>query len=140
MDITKIPFNEFMKIRKTDKEGCIFEINDEPQYLNHLGTVHASTQFALAEATSGQYMLEVFKEHRGRKILPVVRAVETKYKKPAKGRIFSSAHMSHEEIEKVNESLRTKGRAILEVVVKIHDYDDEVTMVSKFTWYVQLIN
>ncbi|HEX9063364.1 MAG TPA: YiiD C-terminal domain-containing protein [Clostridia bacterium] len=140
MDITKIPFNDFIKIKKAEKEGHILEIQDKPQYLNHLGTVHASAQFALAEATSGQYLLEVFKEYAEGGIIPVVRAVETKYKKPAKGDIYSNASMSEEDIEKVRGYLRVKGRAILEVAVQVRDSEEEVTMVSKFTWFIQVIN
>ncbi len=139
MDITKIAFNEFMKIKKTDKEEYVFEIQDEPQYLNHLETVHASAQFALAEATSGQYLLEVFEEYTEKGVIPVVRSVEVKYKKPAKGAIFSHATMNDKDIEKVKDNLNVKGRALFDVIVKVYDSENEVTMFSKFTWYI-LIN
>jgi acyl-coenzyme A thioesterase PaaI-like protein len=140
MDITKIAFNDFMKIKKTDKEEYVFEIQDEPQYLNHLETVHASAQFALAEATSGQYLLEVFEEYMEKGVIPVVRSVEVKYKKPAKGAIFSHAAMNDKEIGKVKDNLNVKGRALLDVIVKVYDSDNEVTMLSKFTWFLLINN
>ena len=35
------------------------------QYLNHLGTVHASAQLALAEASSGEYLLRALGSAEG---------------------------------------------------------------------------
>ena len=54
------------------------ELHDAENNNNHLGTVHASAQFALAEACSGQYLLKTFKAYSS-KIIPVVRKAETKY-------------------------------------------------------------
>lgn len=56
MDVTKIPYNQFIGIQKTEtnSEGLLRLEKDE-KYTNHLNTVHASAQFALGEATSGAF-------------------------------------------------------------------------------------
>jgi len=46
--------------------------------------------FALAEASSGEFLLNQFKDYR-LDIIPVVRKVEVKYSKPANGTVFSKA-------------------------------------------------
>jgi len=64
-------------------------LDNRPEYRNHLNTVHASALFALAEASSGYFLLNEFSELTD--IIPVVRKVETKYKKPATCIVFSKA-------------------------------------------------
>lgn len=139
MEIINIPFNRYIKIKTSEKEGYLLEIADESIYLNHIGTVHASAQFALAEATSGQYLQEILKEYDESKVFPVVRSVETKYRKPAKGRVYSSAKVNEEELEKARENLKTKGRTMLELSVQLQDENDNTTLVSKFTWYIEVV-
>ncbi|WP_024833956.1 YiiD C-terminal domain-containing protein [Ruminiclostridium josui] len=139
MDIISIPFNKHIRIRTSEKEGCLLEIADESIYLNHIGTVHASAQFALAEATSGQYLQKILKEYEENKVIPVVRSVETKYRKPAKGVVYSSANVNEDELEKAKKNLKTKGRTMLEILVQLHDENNNMTMVSKFTWYIEVV-
>jgi len=82
MDVTQIPFNNWLGItRVKDGSGYLLELGDSPEFRNHLGTVHASVQFALAEATSAECLLAAFPELSG-KVLAVVRRLEVKYKAP----------------------------------------------------------
>jgi len=57
VDVSSIPFNRFLGLRA---DGAILTLPADANYLNHLGTVHASAQFALAEAASGQWLLGRF--------------------------------------------------------------------------------
>ena len=57
MDITKIPFNQFIGLKISDKSGYLLMLDNRPEYRNHLDTVHASAMFALAEATSGYFFI-----------------------------------------------------------------------------------
>ena len=60
MDITGIPFNQFIGLRKVAAAAGELALDAAPQYLNHIGTVHAAAQFALAEACCGEYLLSRF--------------------------------------------------------------------------------
>jgi hypothetical protein len=100
--------------------------------------VHASAQFALAEACSGEYLLKRFAE-RASRILPVVRCVETKFKKPAKGPLYAQANLNQETAQKAITRLETKGRAVFPVSVEIKDKERNITMVATVEWFVQTI-
>ena len=50
------------------------ELPSGNQYLNHLGTVHAGAQLALAEASSGEFLLKHFASSDD--LFPVVRRLE----------------------------------------------------------------
>lgn len=82
-------------------------LNEKPEYRNHLNTVHASAMFALAEATSGHYLLEHFNELSD--IIPVVRKVEVKYRKPVVGVVYSTARFLDMEKTDVIEAINQKG-------------------------------
>lgn len=63
MDITQVPFNKFVRITRQEGEpGILLQLGDSPDYQNHLGTVHASAQLALAEATSGESLMRQLPE------------------------------------------------------------------------------
>jgi acyl-coenzyme A thioesterase PaaI-like protein len=136
MKILDIPFNQFIGICNADKPEFILMLKENPDYLNHIGTVHASAQFALAEASSGKYLLERFKDI-SENIIPVVRRVEVKYSKPATGRLYSSAEVSDGDDTKVRRELEKRGRTMVSVEVNIINLRGEVTMKSSFEWFIQ---
>jgi hypothetical protein len=74
-------FNSFVGIQVTSESGQLLRLPAVEQYLNHLGTVHASAQLALAEASSGEFLLRHFGSSEG--LVPIVRRVEAKFRKPA---------------------------------------------------------
>ena len=137
MDVTKIPFNNYIGI-KYSGNGFLLELEKSDNYLNHINTIHASAQFALAEASSGEFLLRNFNDISDN-IIPVVRKVDLKYKKPAEGKIRSKAFMKAEEIEKVKYEINNKGRALLTVKVEIFDQNDNLTLISEFEWFIQKI-
>lgn len=86
MDVTQLPFNKFIGLERCEKEkGFLTSLPDKPEYTNHLGTVHASALFAVAEAGSGEFLFRQFKVTAD--LLPVVRHAELKFRKPVKGRV-----------------------------------------------------
>ena len=53
MDILSIPFHKYLDIKKVgESKDFVFRIKEKPEFLNHLGTIHACVQLSLAEATS----------------------------------------------------------------------------------------
>jgi len=134
MDVTKIPFNQFIKLKISTKSGYLLMLDNLQEYRNHLDTVHASALFALAEASSGYFLLNEFSELTD--IVPVVRKVETKYRKPALGAIFSKAQFQENKKEEIMDTLNQKGRTSLKVSVSLFDEADVKVMKSVFEWFV----
>jgi len=134
MDVTKLPFNHFIGLKISNKSGYLLQLDNRTEYHNHLDTVHASALFALAEATSGHFLLNEFSELTD--IVPVVRKVEIKYKKPATGGVFSRAKFVETEKNEFLEALTERGRAILKVEVSLYNETEGVIMQSVFEWFV----
>jgi uncharacterized protein DUF4442 len=76
-----LPFNSFVGIQLADDTAHLLRLPSGKQYLNHLGTVHASAQLTLAEASSSEFLLRHFGSVDG--IIPVVRRMDAKFRKPA---------------------------------------------------------
>jgi acyl-coenzyme A thioesterase PaaI-like protein len=136
MDVTKLPFNEFIGLRFSDDIDYLLMLDDKSEYRNHLDTIHASAQFALAEATSGHFLLNEFSELTN--VIPVVRKVEVKYKKPITGKIFSKAKFQNIEKSEAIETLNQKGRILLNVEVSLFDIERNLVMQSVFEWFIMV--
>jgi hypothetical protein len=137
MDITQVPFNKFVRITRQEGEpGFLLQLGDSPDYQNHLGTVHASAQLALAEATSGECLMRKFPE-LGKSVLAVVRRLEAKFRNPLKGKIMSRARIPKENVEKMAEQLQTKGRGLISVEVEVVAADGAVGLIGTVEWFVQ---
>ncbi|WP_418423712.1 PaaI family thioesterase [Alistipes sp.] len=134
MDVTKLPFNEFIGLKLSDEPNYLLMLDDKAEYLNHLNTVHAGALFTLAEATSGHYLLGQFDELPD--IVPVVRKVEIKYRKPAIGAVYSNAAFLNTGKSEVLEALAQKGRVLLEVEVSLYDCSGTTVMQAVFEWFV----
>ncbi len=137
MDVLKIPFNEFVGLTTSDDSRYLLELDARPEYLNHIGTVHASALFALAEASSGVFLLKTFEAVEV--IVPVVRNVEIKYKKPAHGMIRSTATLIDTGAVDILEKLERKSRTLLSVKVSLLDSRGVNVMQATFEWFVTKI-
>lgn len=139
MNTTEIPFNKFIGIRRSEiKMDALLELEANESIKNHLGTIHASAQFSLAEACSGEFLLNKFRDYTGN-IIPVVRKTETKYKIPAEGTLYAKAELEPDIESTVIEKLEKKGRVIIPVQVQVFNSDDKTTMTAKIDWFIQKI-
>jgi acyl-coenzyme A thioesterase PaaI-like protein len=136
MDITKIPFNKYLNIVKSNINNNSLELAFNQEMKNHIGTFHASAQFALAEACSGLALQNQFAEFADSAV-PVLRKVETKFKKPASSGIKAEANTDSETAEKFKLLFEKKGRATIQVPVEVVDEKGVVTMVGNYEWFVQ---
>ena len=134
MNVFELPFNKYIGLEKSSDPQYLLMLQNKKEYLNHLETVHASAQFALAEATSGYFLLNQFQELTN--ILPVVRKVETKYRKPAQGIVFSKANFIDTDKDIILEDLNSKKRALITVRVLLYDSIQNNVMQSDFEWFI----
>ena len=136
MDILSIPFNKLIGLEQSSDPAYLLSLPAKMEYENHIQTVHASALFALAEASSGLFLLNEFAGLEN--VIPVVRNVEIKYKKPARGTILSTASLATDKTE-VLESLQRKRRVLVPVQVSLYDSNALLVMHATFEWFV-LIN
>jgi hypothetical protein len=133
--VTELPFNSFVGIQLADDPAHLLRLPAGKQYLNHLGTVHASAQLAVAEASSGEFLLRHFISSDG--IIPVVRRMDAKFRKPANGSIVSSVSVPPEALAQLDSELSAKGRALISIPVELHDESGAHTLSATFEWFIQ---
>jgi acyl-coenzyme A thioesterase PaaI-like protein len=135
--VTELPFNAFLGIEAADENGKLLRVPKGGQFLNHLGTVHASALLALAEASSGEFLLRHFGSVEG--VVPVVRRLESKFRKPANGAVTSTATAPGEALMDMMKELETKGRALVPIAVELHDESGAHVLSATAEWYVQRV-
>ena len=132
--VVALPFNRHVGIQKSTTDDGLLELPAGEQFLNHLGTVHAGAQLALAEACSGEFLLSLLRNETG--VLPVVRRVEAKFKKPAHGRLVAKIITSPTTIEQPIAELFSKGRCLVSINVDLYDEQGQHSLSSCFEWFV----
>lgn len=132
--VTELPFNRFLGLESSPDPAQLLRLPSGPQYLNHLGTVHASAQLALAEATSGEFLLRAFGPDSG--VIPVVRRLESKFRKPARGSLTSTVTTPSEALDQLRADLAAKGRAIISITVELHDESGTHTLSATVEWFL----
>ncbi len=136
MDILSIPFHRFLNIEKSPvEEGYIFRMEEHPEHLNHLGTLHACAQLALAEASSGEFLLQQFGRLKD-SVIPVIRKTEVKYSKPANGTLHSKASYNTGSQEEYLKEYLTKNRCFIPVRVELFDSSNSRTASAVFHWFL----
>jgi len=135
VNIVELPFNRLIGIAPSQKEGCVLSLPNDVRYTNHLGTVHTCALVALAEATSGDYLI---KESAGVKfeVIAVVRRLEARFRKPAYGAIDSRITVTAEKREEFLSTLAEKGRALFEHRVDVYDEKGSHALAATIEWFV----
>jgi hypothetical protein len=117
--------------------------------INHLGTIHASVQFALAEAASGEFLVRQLREESkgeaglseaGREqVIALLRTATVKFRRPAPGNaeLRASAKFADNDAAKISAELESRGRAMVAILVEIADTQSVVTMTGQFDWFLQ---
>ena len=136
MDVTQIPFNKFIEITHASAEEGALELAFSDRLQNHLGTLHASAQFALAEACSGLALQRHF-SHLADTVVPVLRKSEVKFKRPAQSTLRAKAQLDAASREAFESQLSRKGRATIVVPVELTDQEGNTTLAGSYEWYVQ---
>ena len=136
MDVTQIPFARHVGIEK--KEEGTLKLEATQVVKNHIQTIHASAQFALAETQSGLFLQLEFPELVG-KVAGLLRSSSVKYKNPASTSIYAIASIEEDAKEKFLRQLEKKGRALISINTLLKDENDIVVMSGTFAWYIHKI-
>lgn len=135
MDLLDLPFNRLIGLVRSDRPGALLMLPDDVRYTNHLGTVHAGALLALAENSSGELLQREFPALPFA-VLPVVRRVEAKFRNPARGAVHARAELPAARREEFLGELIRRGRARLEVPVRVEDAAGVPVLAATIEWFI----
>src|SRR6185503_9405711 len=137
MHVTDLAINKTLGMQLAPAgKGHILEMPESPLLLNHVGTVHASVQFALAEASSGEFLLRYLGDAQSQ-IFAVLRTADVKFRKPAHGALRASARFANGVADTLSAELTARGRALASVLVEVGDVQGLITMTGQYDWFLQ---
>jgi acyl-coenzyme A thioesterase PaaI-like protein len=137
MHVTDLAINKALGIQiSLAGNDYILEMQESPLLLNHVGTVHASAQFAFAEAASGEFLLRQLGDLQNQ-TFAVLRTAEVKFRKPARGTLRASARFVQGAAESLSTELLSRGRALVSMTLEVADADGTITMTGKYDWFLQ---
>jgi acyl-coenzyme A thioesterase PaaI-like protein len=137
MHVTDLAINKTLGMQLAPEgSGHILEMRESPLLLNHVGTIHASVQFALAEASSGEFLLRHLGEAQGQ-VFAVLRRSDVKFRKPAHGALRASARFADGAADSSSAEPASRGRVLASVLVEIADAHGVVTMTGQYDWFLQ---
>ena len=128
----------FAKYIGLEEENDTLSLDFKPEVHNHVRSIHASAQFALAETKSGLYLLNLFPELE-EKVVPLLRDANIKYKKPALEKIVAYASIDDASLEKFKLLFDKKGRGSINVKVQVRDINEVLCSEGEFGWFIQKI-
>jgi acyl-coenzyme A thioesterase PaaI-like protein len=137
MKITDIAFHQKLGIQVSEKPSYLLSLPFSESNRNHLNTFHATAIFGLAEISSGLFLQNEFSGIAD-KVMPVMRAANVKFKKPAASTIFSFAQFKNVVKSEFIAELETKKRALITVEIKITDEENNLVFVGEYEWFVAM--
>jgi hypothetical protein len=139
MNICNLPFNRLIGLEMAEHgSDLMVGLPDGPQYLNHLGTVHASALLAVAEAGSGEFLYRNFRHIEN--LVPVLRKFDAKFRKPASGRITARCLLATDVVDKWLSELESRGRLLAAIPVEVLDATDAVVLSATAEWFVSRVS
>lgn len=135
MRVSDLPFNKHIGIQ--DNNGVV-TIPVKDLHMNHLGTVHATAIYGVAEAGSGQFIIENFGDEFP-EALAVARIGTVKYKSAAREDILAEVTNSKPDPHEALDRLRQKGTAKIAVEVSVHS-NNEIVAIATFDWFIKNVS
>lgn len=133
---TDLALNQAMGMRVAPAGAPhLLELPLTPLLQNHLGTMHAAAQFALAEAASAECLLREFPALAAA-VVPVVRGVTLKYRKPATADLFAFASADDATRQNLAADLASRSAARATVNVELKDAAGTLTFSGQFEWFI----
>jgi acyl-coenzyme A thioesterase PaaI-like protein len=135
MDVTQLPFNRLVGLEPADPDGgFLVHLPAGPQYANHLGTVHAVALLAVAEAAAGAFLAGQAGAAAG--VVPVVRRLEAKFRRPAAGRVSGRCAVPPGEVDRWLQELAARGRVSATTPVEVVDEGGAVVLSATVEWFI----
>ena len=136
MKPTDLALNQALRISDAPPDAPhLLELAFTSLVRNHIGTVHAAAQFALAEAAAAERLRRDFIA-LAEEIVPIMRGAEVKYRQPATGDLRAYAALDEAARVQIPADLAASGRTLASVTVELKDNAGILTFAGKFYWFL----
>ena len=132
MDITAVPFNSHIGIERSKTDSLSLRLKFNEHIKNHLGTIHGGALHSLAEATSGEFLLQARGDRT--EIGGVVRRASSKHLRPALDDVFSIVTTPVSAIETAISELDSRGMSLVDIDVELYNKGSEAIASFCFRW------
>jgi acyl-coenzyme A thioesterase PaaI-like protein len=132
--ITNIPFVRKIGIHRNPAGNL--ELPFDGSVHNHIQTVHAGAQFALAETASGACLLSLFPELAA-EVLPILKDAQVRYRSTTTRDITAYPSVADKDVQKFLKHYRRKGRGMMPIKVAVKDSADSLVCECLFNWFIQ---
>ncbi|MFZ4797619.1 MAG: YiiD C-terminal domain-containing protein [Bacteroidia bacterium] len=139
MKLLGLAYNQNINLQVATKPEYIFMLVLNKSLENHIHSFHAAAIFSLAEASSAQYLIITFKEFEN-SVVPLLRATNTKYKKPAQNNIYAKAILLNQTKEEITNNLIEKNRALVTIKIDIFDEEENMVFTGNFEWFLSKVD
>lgn len=132
---TGIPFAQRSGIEATrlSKEGIDLKMPLAPNR-NHVGTMYAGALFTLGEMMGGAVAMVYFIEHN---LIPIVKAFNIKFVKPATTDITTTYAMTDEEVQRIIAECREKNKADYQIKLELKDQNGVAVALTEGLYQVR---
>jgi acyl-coenzyme A thioesterase PaaI-like protein len=133
---TDLAFNQAIGLRAAPAGAAhVLELPFGEVVRNHVGTMHAAAQFALAEAASAAALQRDFPTLADH-VFAVVRGVQLKYRKAATDTLYAFAQPDDFTRAHLVSDLTTRTRTTATVLVELRDAAGNVSFAGSFEWFI----
>lgn len=95
---------------------------------NHIGSMYAGALFTLAEIPGGALFMTSFDVTR---FYPIVKEMNLRFRRPAKGDIYVEARMDATQIEQLQNEAQIHGKADYLLELELSDANGEIVAISR---------
>lgn len=136
--VQHIPFNQLlgMRLEAVRADSVEMILPESSHLLNHVGTVHATAQFGLAEATSGAIIVSAFADLLQVDFVPLPVKATATYRRPAQGILKGTVSLSQEQQQEIRVRLAQSGRARIPLSVRVLADQNRAVMELAITWMI----
>jgi len=133
---TDLAFNQALGIHDAPAGAeHLLELPFVPLVKNHVQTMHAAAQFALAEAASAECLQRHFGTALG-DVFAVMRAAEVKYRKPATADLLAYGAPDEPTREHLVDQMNRRNRSVAVILIDLKDRSGTLTFHGKFEWFI----
>nr|MBP6316090.1 YiiD C-terminal domain-containing protein [Chitinophagaceae bacterium] len=137
MRVLDLPFTKRLGITKSELKPYLLRLQFSNENTNHIGTIHGSASYSLAEITSGYFLNTNFADIAD-DTLPILRNASIKYKKSCVSILYSKAKLIDTTLDDILLQLKFKRKCHATIEVRLYDPENTLISISEFEWFITM--